>query len=432
MSAADRLERWWPEGRWARTLPLSAATGAVTGLAVAGFEGLVNRGMLEHVLELPTFLLAILPGAGLIVAWLVLRTLGQGASPATSDEYIVAFHDPSRTFETRKESAKVAASAATLGSGGAMGFEGPSIYLGAVIGSAIQRRFHRLFSRADLRVLMVAGAAAGVSAIFKAPATGAVFAIEVPYQEDVASRSVLPALVASATSYLVYIAIYGTTPILAGHGAADLDARTILGSLAVGVCAGVGARLFAHLLRYAKQTRDRLAPVPRLALAGGGIAALVLLGSLAFDPELLVGPGYNAIDWASNTDRALGLVALLFLLRALAVSLTVGGGGAGGLFIPLVVLGALLGNFVGDVAGVENASLFTLVGAAAFLGAGYRTPIAAVIFITESTASPGFVIPGLLATVIAQLVIGSSSVSEYQRPTRSLEPKRGDGANDEI
>jgi CIC family chloride channel protein len=434
VSALDRLVLRWPRGRWARNLPLAAVTGAVTGLAVAGFEAVVNRAMLEHVLELPTPALAVLPAAGLVVAWLVLRTLGRGANPATSDEYIIAFHDPSKHFDPRRESAKVTAAAATLGSGGAMGFEGPSIYLGAVLGASIQRRFHRLFSDADRRVLMVAGAAAGVAAIFKAPATGAVFAIEVPYREDVAQRSVLPALVASATSYLVYVAIYGTTPILSGHGRADLEARTILASLLVGVCAGLGARAFAHLLRFAKQARDRLAPVPRLLLGGGGIALLVLVGSLEFDADLLVGPGYNTIDWATHADRAAGFVLVLFLLRAVATSLTVEGGGAGGLFIPLVVLGSLLGSFLGDVTGVENASLLTLVGAAAFLGAGYRTPIAAVIFITEATASPGFVVPGLLATVLAQLLIGSQSVSEYQRSVRgpareALEPPetKGDG-----
>ena len=69
-----------------------------------------------------------------------------------------------------------------------MGYEGPSTYLGAAAGSTLQRRFSRHFSRDDAKVLLVAGAAAGVSAIFKAPATGLVFALEVPYQEDFARR----------------------------------------------------------------------------------------------------------------------------------------------------------------------------------------------------------------------------------------------------
>ena len=89
-----------------------------------------------------------------------------------------------------------------------MGYEGPSIYLGAAVGSVLQRRFSRLFSRDDAKVLLVAGAAAGVAAIFKAPLTGMVFALEVPYQEDFARRMLLPAGIAAAVSYVVFVAIY--------------------------------------------------------------------------------------------------------------------------------------------------------------------------------------------------------------------------------
>ena len=91
-----------------------------------------------------------------------------------------------------------------------MGLEGPSLYLGASVGAGLQARFHRWFRSIDHRVLMVAGAAAGVAAIFKAPATGAVFALEVPYQDDFARKMLLPALVAAATGYLGFVAVHGT------------------------------------------------------------------------------------------------------------------------------------------------------------------------------------------------------------------------------
>ena len=106
----------------------------------------------------------------------------------------------------------------TLGFGGAMGLEGPSLYLGASIGAGLQARFYRLFRSVDHRVLMVAGAAAGVAAIFKAPATGAVFALEVPYQDDFARKMLLPALVAAASGYLAFVAVHGTAPSIPSHG----------------------------------------------------------------------------------------------------------------------------------------------------------------------------------------------------------------------
>ena len=101
------------------------------------------------------------------------------------------FTSPATPWDCGRSWQGTLAGLATLGSGGPMGLEGPSMYAGAVVGSNLQRRLPRMFRDADRRVLLVAGAAAGVAAIFKAPATGAVFALEVPYQDDLA-RYMLP------------------------------------------------------------------------------------------------------------------------------------------------------------------------------------------------------------------------------------------------
>ena len=100
-------------------------------------------------------------------------------------------------------------------------------------------------------------------------------------------------------------------------------------------------------------------------------------------------------------------------LRCVATAATVSGGGAGGLFIPLVVAGALLGQAFETVAG-GAAGLFPLIGVAAFLGAGYRVPLAAVMFVAEATGRPGFIVPALLAAVAGELVMGRASVTAYQ------------------
>ena len=113
-----------------------------------------------------------------------------------------------------------------------MGLEGPSLYSGAVIGSNLQID-SQAFRGADRRVLLVAGAAAGVAAIFKAPATGAVFALEVPYQDDIARHMLLPALVSSATGYLTFVAINGTRRCSRSRGA-RLDFRDLAGATCSG------------------------------------------------------------------------------------------------------------------------------------------------------------------------------------------------------
>src|SRR5205823_11750155 len=124
-------------------------------------------------------------------------------------------------------------------------------------------------------------------------------------------------------------------------------------------------------------------------------------------------------SWATDPSHGLALVLGLLVMRAVATTTTLFGGGVGGLFIPLVIEGALLGRAVGGLFGDPGASLFPVIGIAAFLGAGYRTPLAAVMFVAESTGRPGFVVPGLVAAVVAQLAMGRSSVSEYQVAARA-------------
>jgi len=260
----------------------------------------------------------------------------------------------------------------------------------------------------------VAGAAAGVAAIFRAPATGAVFALEVPYQDDLARNMLGPALVASASSYLAFAAIHGTTPVLHVTGSPPFSFKDLSAALVLGVLAGIGARAFAAALRGAKQIAARVSPWVRVPVAGLTLAACFVVARLLAGENLTTGPGYDTIRWALDPTRSAWLVAAILVLRCLATSVTVAGGGVGGLFIPLVVTGALTGRLVGGVVDALDTSLFTVVGAAAFLGAGYRVPLAAVVFVAEATGRPGFVVPGLLAAVVAELVMGRASVTEYQ------------------
>ena len=217
----------------------SAVVGAITGVAVAGFDRLTVNVVFDHgVAHLPLWLMACAPGIGLAVAALVLRYPGRQVSPSSADEYLHAFHTR-QELGVRDMVARMIAAVATLGSGGAMGLEGPSIYMGATIGSALQRRWRSLLAGADGNLLLVAGAAAGIAAIFKAPATGAIFAIEVPFQEELARRMLLPALVAAATGYLALVAINGTTPLFPVHGSPPFSFTDLAGAALVGLAAGV-------------------------------------------------------------------------------------------------------------------------------------------------------------------------------------------------
>ncbi len=401
---------------------LAAVVGVLTGLVVAAFEWMAVTCGFDHVLNLDPRIAAFLPGIGLLVAYAARRLIAPGTSPATADEYLHAFHDPQHKLAIRPFIARMVAAVATLGTGTPMGLEGPSMYAGATIGQQLQRRLPRSSAGADRRALLTAGSAAGVAAIFKAPATGAVFALEVPYQNDLARRMLLPALVASATGYLTFAAINGTTPLFAIDGTPTFSMRDILGATAVGVFAGVGARLFAWLIRRAKRLATRPRPVLLALGAGISIAVFYALGRLFTGESLLLGAGYEVVKWAVEPGRALWVLVAILVLRCMATSAAVAGGAVGGLFVPLVVAGALTGSIIGRAVNHSDLTLFVVIGVAAFLGAGYRVPLASVMFVAETTGRPSFIVPGLIAAVAAELMMGSSSVTAYQKSSEPAVP----------
>jgi chloride channel protein, CIC family len=401
---------------------LAAITGVIVGLGVRGFEYLVLELAYSFVLTTNLWVMAVLPVGGLILSSLILKYLGRGASGATTDEYLRAFHDRHHLLNIRPMLARLSASVVTLGSGGSLGLEGPSLYGGATIGQSLQRKFPRLFRRSDHRTLLVAGAAAGVAAIFKAPATGAIFALEVPYRDDLARRMLLPALVASATGYFTFVTLSDTSPIFRVVDVPLFSLRDLIGALIIGVVAALGARLFAKMMKAAKAFSLRAITV-RVTLAGTGLVLLFWLSWVVTGEHLTNGTGYEVITgWLIDPDLALWVIVAVFLMRCFSSACTMAGGGVGGVFIPLVVGGAFLGRSVGEIVHPERYTLYTLLGIAAFLGAGYRVPLAAVMFVAETTGRPNFVVPALFAAVAAELVMGEQSITAFQRrPYERLE-----------
>jgi chloride channel protein, CIC family len=399
---------------------LAAITGAVTGLFVRFFEYVVVEVIFERIVHGPLWVAAVAPGIGLVLSAILLRTVGNGATSATSDEYLRAFHDPEYPLRPRAFVGRMAAAVTTLGSGGAMGLEGPSLYGGSALGAMIQRRVPKAFRGVDHRTLLVAGAAAGVAAIFKAPATGAIFALEVPFRDQMARRMLLPALVASASGYLVFVALSSTDPIFSFQAdrVASFQYRDLAGAVLIGICCAIGARFFSRLIRHAKSFTYR-PQAARVVLASITLVGLFVVSRLLTGESLTIGTGYEVIRWLAE-EHALWLLAVVFALRCLATAATVAGGGVGGLFVPLVVGGAIIGRGVGDIVNPLDPTLYVLLGIAAFLGAGYRVPLAAVMFVAEATGQPGFIVPALFAAVAAELVMGEQSITTFQRsPDRS-------------
>ena len=171
------------------------------------------------------------------------------------------------------------------------------------------------------------------------------------------------------------------------------------------------------MLREAKRLTTTIPTWIRVPASGITLAVIFVAARLLAGANLTTGPGYDTITWALDPTHGVWLVAAILVLRCIATSTTIAGGGVGGLFIPLVVAGALAGRIVGGTINALDTSLFTVIGVAAFLGAGYRVPLAGVVFVAEATGRPGFIVPGLLAAVVAELMMGRTSVTMYQEAT---------------
>ncbi len=422
MALSRSLARLLPERQGSQLLLAAIVVGVVVGFAVAVIDAIVLEFMFDRVLDLPLWVQGVAPLVGLLLTVAILQVVGNGVSPSTSDEYIYSFHSRRPTAEGRPLVARLLGGASTIGLGGALGLEGPSIYMGSSIGVWIHQRVERWLGRDSAKLLLTAGAAAGVSALFQAPATGLVFALESPYRDDVAHRALLPSLIASAASYLTFVLMPFIHPhlLLGFTPEADFGIGDLLGAVAVGAGAGLGGRWFAWTVRRAKALRTQYSPWVLAFMGGVLLGAMALLSDFLFDKPLTLGPGLQIVGWL-ETRPSLLMISALFVFRAVATLSTIGAGGVGGLFIPLAIQGVLLGSLVGDglqdLGWAHNASIWPFLGLAAFLAAGYRTPIAAVMFVAESSRGAA-VVPALVAAAVSQLVAGDASVASGQRVER--------------
>jgi CIC family chloride channel protein len=396
-----------------RTLVAAVPLGLAVGLGVYVFERLVVT-ILESVRDAPVPVMVLAPTVGLCLAAIAIRLGPEPRSRSTADEYLMSVHDRSRRISPAQLGTRMFAAVATLGSGGSLGLEGPAIMLGAGTADNLSQRLARRI-RVDHQALLVAGAAAAVAAVFKAPATGAVFALEVPYQSDLARHRLMPALIGSASGYLALVTFAGTERLFLVGDNPPFDLPDLGGALVLGVVAGLLARVIARSIRWAKHwAASTRAPV-RLPAAAVALAASALVAWLLTDQPLGIGPGYAIIDWLEAPDLGIALLVALLVVRFVGVVATTAGGGVGGFFVPLVVLGGLLGRIGGGLVGRGDSALFPVLGVAAVLGAGYQVPLAAVMFVAETSGRPGYVVPALLAAVAADLAVGSESVTDYQR-----------------
>ncbi|MDP9119908.1 MAG: chloride channel protein [Acidobacteriota bacterium] len=304
---------------------------------------------------------------------------------------------------------KPVSSAISIGTGGPFGAEGPIIMTGGAVGSLIAQLFH--LSSAERKTLLVAGAAAGMAAIFATPMAAVLLAVELLLFEW-KPRSFIPVAVASVVAAVVRVPLLGAGPIFPVSGHAPLGAETLAFALAVGLAAGLASGLLTTLV-YAFE--DLFAKLPMHWMWWpilGGLA--VGLGGL-LDPRVL-GVGYDTIQALLAGRLAGASAASLLLLKAVVWAIALGSGTSGGVLAPLLIMGGALGALESSLIPVGDAGLWAMVGMAAMMGGTMRSPLTAILFAVELThdwnALPALLVASVVAHGATVLLLRRSILTE--------------------
>lgn len=311
------------------------------------------------------------------------------------------------------------ASSITIGFGGSVGAESPIVMTGSAIGSNLGSLFK--MEKKVMMLLIGCGAAGAVSGIFKAPIAGLVFVIEV-LMLDLTMSSLLPLLISSVTAATLSYILMGTDAMFEFHMENAFDIARVPYVMMLGVACGLVSLYFTHVTIAVERQFKRLSsPYARLAIGGGILSVLIFL----FPP--LYGEGYETITHLINGEseniildnslfygHAKYIFVYMFLIivfKAIASTVTNGGGGCGGIFAPSLFLGCVTGYLFASVCnmsgfGVEVSDRnFALFGMAALMSGVFHAPLTGVFLIAELTGGYSLFLPLMIVSVCSYLTV---------------------------
>lgn len=298
---------------------------------------------------------------------------------------------------------KFLAGVAGIGTGLSLGREGPSVQLGAGAGALVGRIFK--MRGTDQDKLIASGAGAAIGATFNAPIAGTIFVVEELVNKFSASL-LFPVLVATVTASSLARYFLGSNPSFVIPAIPmGINAESIPVCIVLGFLAGILGVLFSKVIFINNVFFDNLKKLPdwaKPALAGFviGIAGIFL--------PYILGSGNISVDMLLEHRFSIALVAVIFIAKFFITPFCFGSGAAGGIFLPMLMLGSFLGYLVGAAAnyiGLDvNPIIIAMVGMGAFLSAVARTPITAVVMVFEMTGGYNHILPIMLSAAIADLV----------------------------
>jgi CIC family chloride channel protein len=391
---------------------------ALIGGAISGAVGAIFRVLLSQADRLRNLFIAWAHGqrivglllvlaasaaAATLAAWLVRHYCPQ-ASGSGIPHVEAVLHEQVTQAPFRLIPVKFFGGLLAIGSGLALGREGPSVQMGASLAHFLGRVFRRTWP--DCRVLVAAGAGAGLATAFNAPIAGAIFVLEELVQQF-ETRIAIAALGASAAAIAVARVFLGDTPDFHIDALNYPEAGVRPLYYALGAVGGLWAVAYNRTLLAVLAATDRMTKLP-LELRAGLVGLAV--GGLAWLAPDLVGGGDAITQRTLVGGVLLAAIPTAFIVRFVLGTVSYAAGTPGGLFAPLLVLGAQLGLLFGGICrwllpnlGVEPEG-FAVVGMAAFFTGVVRAPVTGIVLVTEMTASISMLLPMICACFLAMLV----------------------------
>jgi len=353
--------------------------------------------------------LALVPVAGALIIGLMARFGSEKIRGHGIPEALEAILLGRSRISPKVAILKPLSSAISIGTGGPFGAEGPIIMTGGAFGSIFAQQFH--LSAAERKTLLVAGAAAGMSAVFATPVAAVLLAVELLLFEW-KPRSFIPVAVASIVASVLRVPLLGAGPIFPVIAHAPVSGMELVFAAGIGILAGFGSGLLTMLV-YAFEDLFQKLPLHWMWWPAMG-AIFVGIGGIV-DPRVL-GVGYNTIHSLLRGELVGTAIIGLLVAKALVWSIALGSGTSGGVLAPLLIMGGALGALVGSWIPVGDIGLWALIGMAAMMGGTMRSPLTAMVFAVELTRDfnlfPALLVGSVAALAVTVLLMRRSILTE--------------------
>ena len=420
---------------------VAVVIGLLGGLCAVGFRQLIqilnrvawheSRYTLEYLYGLPIWWKILAPAAGGLIVGLITHRFAREARGHGVPEVMEAVALHGGRIRPRVVLAKMLASGVSIASGGSVGREGPIVQIGAALGSTLGQWLK--IDQRRLRTLVGCGAAAGIAATFNAPVAGALFAVEI-ILGDFGVSQFSPIVISSVMGTVVSQYFLGDFPAFAVPAYSLVHAFELVAYATLGLLAGLAALAFTRTLYAAEDFFDKVRIYPPIRTLIGG----AMIGIIGVWLPQVFGVGYETINDALQGNMVWYFMLLLVVFKILAVSITIGSGGSGGIFAPSLFIGAMLGGAVGTVvhtiwpASTAGAGAYALVGMGAVVAAGTHAPITAILIIFELTGDYKIILPLMISCITATLLatrMQTASIYTLKLLRRGIDIHKGKDVN---